>query len=177
MDFADDIALISEDMDKANEFLLRVDLAAASVGLHINEGKTKVKTLNMEDRSSDLQSRSGEAIEKVDYFIYLGSWIESTDREIRVRKGKAWGALHRLKDIWKSKLSKSLEIRLFIAACESVLLYGSDTWTLAKAQEKSLDGTYTKMLRMVLGISWKDKVSNITLVAYQGCQTSYEAGD
>ena len=163
VDFADDIALISEDMDKANEFLLRVESAAASVGLHINEGKTKVMTLNMEDRSSDLQSRSGEAIEKVDDFIYLGSWIESTEREIRVRKGKAWGALHRLKDIWKSKLSKSLKIRLFIAACESVLLYGSETWTLTKAQEKNLDGTYTKMLRMVLGISWKDKVSNITL--------------
>ena len=44
-----------------------------------------------------------------------------------------------------------------------VLLYGSETWTLTKAQEKSLDGTYTRMLRMVLGISWKDKVSNITL--------------
>ena len=53
MDFADDIALISE--DKANEFLLRVGSAAASVGLHINEGKIRVTTLNMEDRSSDLQ--------------------------------------------------------------------------------------------------------------------------
>ena len=39
---------------KANEFLLRVENAAASVGLHMNEGKTKVMTLNMEDRSSDL---------------------------------------------------------------------------------------------------------------------------
>ena len=155
-------------MDKVNEFLLRVESAAASVGLHINECKTKVMTLNMEDRSSDLQSRIGEATENVNDFIYLGSWIESTDREIRVRKGKAWGALHRLKNIWKSKLSKSLRVRLFIAACESVLLYGSETWTLTKAQEKSLDGTYTKMLRMVLGIPWLhgrtlDKVSNITL--------------
>ena len=105
MDFADDIALISEDKDKANEFLLIVESAAASVGLHINEGKTKVMTLNMEERSNDLQSRSGEAIGKVDDFIYLGSWIESTDREIRVRKGNVWGALHRLKDIWKFKRS------------------------------------------------------------------------
>ena len=31
---------------------------------------------------------------------------------------------------------------------------------MTKAQEKSLDGTYTKMLRMVLAVSWKDKVSN-----------------
>ena len=83
MDFADEIGLIFEHMDKPNKFLLRVESAAASVGLHINEGKTKVMTLNnMEDRSSDLQSRSGEAIEKVDDFIYLGSFIESTDREI-----------------------------------------------------------------------------------------------
>ena len=58
-------------MDKVNEFLLRVESAAASVGLHINEGKTKVMTLNMEDRSSDLQSRSGEATENVNDFIYL----------------------------------------------------------------------------------------------------------
>ena len=34
---------------------------------------------------------------------------------------------------------------------------------MTKAQEKSLDGTYTKMLRMVLGVTWKDKVSNAVL--------------
>ena len=105
MDFADDISLISEDMYKANEFLLRVE------------------SVNMENRSSDLRSRSGDFIEKVDDFIYLGFCIESTDRQIQVRKGKAWGAIHRLNDIWKSKFSKSLNIRLFIAACELVLLY------------------------------------------------------
>ena len=52
------------------------------MGRHIKEGKTKVMTLNMEYRSSVLQSRSGETIENVDALIYLGSWIESTDREI-----------------------------------------------------------------------------------------------
>ena len=50
-----------------------------------------------------------------------------------------------------------LNTNIFIAACESVLLYGS-SWT--KAQDNSLDGTYTKMSRMVLAVSWKDKVSN-----------------
>ena len=38
-----------------------------------------------------------------------------------------------------------------------------NTWTLTRAQEKSLDGTYTKMLRMVLGVTWKDKISNEVL--------------
>ena len=54
-------------------------------------------------------------------------------------------------NIWKSKFLKNLKIRLSIVACKSVLLYGSVTWTLTNAQEKRLDGTYTKMLRMVLG--------------------------
>ena len=84
----------------------------------------------MEDQAEDLQSRTGEAIENVADFIYLGSWIDGTERDIKVRKAKAWAALHRLQNIWKSKLSKSLKVRLFIAACESVLLYGSETWTL-----------------------------------------------
>ena len=52
---------------------------------------------------------------------------------------------------------------MFIAACESILLYGSESLSMTKAQKESLDGTYTKMLRMVLGISWKDKVSNDVL--------------
>ena len=52
---------------------------------------------------------------------------------------------------------------MFIATCESVLLYGSEAWTMTKAQEKSLDGTYTRMLSIVPGISWKDKVSNDVL--------------
>ena len=52
---------------------------------------------------------------------------------------------------------------MFIAACEPVLPYGSEAWTMTKAREKSLDGTYTKMLRMVLGVSWKVNVSNDVL--------------
>ena len=163
VDFADDIALLSESIKSATELLHRVEMAAANIGLFINVGKTKVMTLNMGDQAGDLPSRSGETIENVEDFVYLGSWISGTEKDIKVRKAKAWAALHRLKNIWKSKLSKNLKIRLFIAACESVLLYGSEAWTLTRAQEKSLDGTYTKMLRMVLGVTWKDKVNNEVL--------------
>ena len=78
-----------------------------------------------------------------------------------------WAALHRLKNIWKSKLSKKLKIRFFIAvACESFLLYGLEARTLTKAKEKSLDGTYTRMLRMVLGILWKVKSATINDVLH-----------
>ena len=57
-------------------------------------------------------------------------------------------------------LIKKLKIRLFLATVESVLLYGSSTWTLTKSMEKSLDGTYTRMLRMVLNVSWREHMTN-----------------
>jgi hypothetical protein len=34
---------------------------------------------------------------------------------------------------------------------ESVLLYGSEAWTLTKSIKKSINGTYTRMLRVVKG--------------------------
>ena len=38
----------------------------------------------------------------------------------------------------------------------AVLVYGSSSWTLTKKLEAKLDGTYARMLRAVLNISWKE---------------------
>ena len=43
----------------------------------------------------------------------------------------------------------------FQAAVVSILLYGCTTWTLTKRLEKKLDGNYTRMLRAILNISWR----------------------
>ena len=64
-----------------------------------------------------------------------------------VRKAQAWRALNGMTKIWKSNMSKDLKIRFFTATIESILLYGCESWALSKEQEKSLDGTYTRMLR------------------------------
>ena len=39
--FADDLALITDSVAEAQDFLRSLKLAANSVGLHLNEGKTK----------------------------------------------------------------------------------------------------------------------------------------
>ena len=47
-----------------------------------------------------------------------------------------------------------------IATVESVLLYGSNTWTLTRKLEQQLDGTYTRMLRKALNnVSWKQHMT------------------
>ena len=43
---------------------------------------------------------------------------------------------------------------------ESVFLYGSGTWTLTKSLENQLNGCYTRLLRMVFNVHWKEQVTN-----------------
>ena len=74
----------------------------------------------------------GEVLKNFDNFIYLGSEIESTDKEIKIRIDKSWAGLNKLSSIWKSPLRTTLKMNFFRAVVESVLLYGSKAWTLTK---------------------------------------------
>ena len=44
----------------------------------------------------------GETIKWVENFKYLGSMMLSSETDIKIRKGQAWGAFWKMKDIWKS---------------------------------------------------------------------------
>ena len=88
-------------------------------------------------------------------FIYLGSSVESTEKDIETRLTKAWTAINRLSIIWKSDLTDKMKHSFFQAAVTSILLYGCTTWTLTKRLEKKLDGNYTRMLRAILNKPWR----------------------
>ena len=161
-EFADDIALIADSIQEVQELLTEVETVAADVGLRMNETKTKYMVANMSDHDP-IYAASGSRIELVENFLYLGSWLKDSETDIKVRKAKAWAACHKLKAIWSSNMRRSLKIRLFTATVESVLFYGSETWTLTKRLEKMVDGCYTRMLRMALGVSWKQHMTNAEL--------------
>ena len=55
-----------------------------------------------------VKSIDGEFLKNVYNFIYLGSEIESTDKEIKIRIATSWAALDKLRSIWKSQLNTSL---------------------------------------------------------------------
>ena len=96
-------------------------------------------------------------------FNYLGSFIMSSTRDIKIRKAKAWKALNGMKKVWNPEISHAVKKRFFFATVESVLLYGSETWTLSPTIEKSINGCYTRMLRAAFGISWRDHLTNAEL--------------
>ena len=57
----------------------------------------------------------------------------------------------------------------FIDFKKSVLLYGSETWTITITQESSLNGCYTCMLRMAQNVSWQRHMKNEDLYAGLEC--------
>ena len=57
-------------------------------------------------------------------------------------------------------MNQSLKKRFFVATVESILLYGCESWALTATMEKSLDGTYTRMLRSALNIPWNSFTTN-----------------
>jgi hypothetical protein len=62
---------------------------------------TKIKSNGMKDLN-------GKYIKSVEDFKYLGSYIASTERDIEIRLGKAWGTLNLLNKIWKSNLPNNI---------------------------------------------------------------------
>ena len=120
---------------------------------------------------ASMEQKSNKRLQKPETqdFLYLGSWC-TQDRDIRTRKTLAWKSFNKLNKVWSSKLSKRIKIQLFRATTETILLYGSSTWTLTKQVERALDGTYTRMLRKVLNIGWNEKVSNETLYVWFSVQ-------
>ena len=102
----------------------------------------------------DISTLDGTPLKLVDKFTYLGSSVESIEKDIEMRLTKAWTAINRLSIIWKSDLTDKMKRSFFQAAVKSILLYACTTWTLTKWLEKKLDGNYTRMLHAILNKSW-----------------------
>ena len=75
-DFADDIALISEEIAQAQEMLSRVEFESGRGGLHLNVKKTEVMQYNQGKDS--LFAKNGNTTQVVENFKYLGRWMHST---------------------------------------------------------------------------------------------------
>ena len=162
LDFADDICLLSNEIQQAQQLLTQVETECKKVGLQLNARKTEVMTYNLNEHDP-VKTVSGTELKEVGDFKYLGSWVESTEKDIKIRKALAWKALNGMSNIWKSRMSRETKVRFFQATVESVLLYGSEAWTLTPALEKSLNGCYTRMLRAALNIRWTQHMRNTEL--------------
>ncbi|XP_072051888.1 uncharacterized protein [Amphiura filiformis] len=125
----------------------------------MNAGKTKFMAFN-HSKGLTIKTNSGTHIKEVTNFKYLGAWMQSSEKDVKIRKAAAWRACNGMAKIWKSSLSIRFKQRLFTATVESVLLYGCEAWTVTSKLAKELDGCYTRLLRAMRNVHWKQHMTN-----------------
>ena len=105
--------------NQAKTLLHSLEQAAAGIGLYVNAHKTEYMCYN---QTGDISTLDGTPLKLVDKFTYLGSSVESTEKDIDTRLTKAWTAINRLSIIWRSDLTDKMKRSFFQAAVTSILL-------------------------------------------------------
>ena len=159
--FADDIVLMTVDLDEAQIMLQQLNEESRKVGLKMNLSKTKIM-INIDD---DRDIKIGDTIiERVDSYVYLGHklklGLDNQTAEVKRRIGLGWAAFGKLRLIFKSKMNNSLKRKVFDSCVLPVLTYGAETLTLTRASENKLRVTQRAMERSMLGITLRDKMTN-----------------
>ena len=162
--YADDSALLAHSEDELQRITSAFTLTSEKFGLHINVDKTFCFFQPSPDTTELATPKilvNGRTVECCTDFCYLGSNL-STDltvrRELRTRVSKASKAFGRLDSrVWKNhNLKMETKLAVYKAMVLSVLLYGSETWTLYRRDIRYLDRFHLQCLRRILGIQWSD---------------------
>ena len=88
----------------------KIEQAACGIGLHVNADKTEYMCFN---QRGDISTLNGSSLKLVDKFIYLGSSVSSTEKDVKMRLAKGWTAIDRLSVIWKSDLTDKIKRSFF----------------------------------------------------------------
>lgn len=162
LDFADDLCLLSEAHSEMQTKLGDLTKEAGKVGLAINIKKTKALRVNTTKKEPFMLGN--ESIEDVESFVYLGSKVTKdggTTQDVAQRIQKANGAFVQLYPVWRNNnISTKTKLRIFRSNVKSVLLYGSETWRVAKTTISKLQVFVNRCLRRILNIHWPEVIPN-----------------
>ncbi|VDP86500.1 unnamed protein product [Schistosoma mattheei] len=160
LDYADDLALLSQSQQQTQEKTTSVVAASTAVGLNIHKGKSKILRYNT--TCTNPVTIDGEDLEDVKTFTYLGSIIDEhtrSDTDVRARFGRTRAAYLQQKNICDSKqVSTNTKVR--ISNTNTVLLYGAETWTITKVIIQKIQVFINTFLSEILRIRWSDTISN-----------------
>ncbi|XP_010764526.1 uncharacterized protein [Notothenia coriiceps] len=154
----------------------RFSAACSEFALIINIKKTVV--MHQAGSAASPVMVNEHVLETVDQFMYLGSTISSDlslVKEIQTRIGKAATSFSRLRSrAWSNKyLTERTKTRIYQCCVVSVLLYGSEAWSTYARHERELNAFHMRCLRNILGITWRDKVTNEAVLARTGSKSMF----
>ena len=153
LDYADDFVLFGNSIQELGSALQQFHTIAGHLGLRLSWQKTKVQNLGAGDDVGDV-TICGQTVEGVSKFVYLGSQQSSMDRctdEVLRRIGIASSAMNSMQRVWRHQgLSTETKFRPYRVCILSILLYGSECWTLPREDLRRLEAFHTNSHRQIL---------------------------
>ena len=80
--------------------------------MHLNESKTEYVNKCNTDSDFVIKTINNTLLQMVSDYVYLGSYIYSSENDFTTRKGKAWAACNAMNKIWSSNLDNVFKIKL-----------------------------------------------------------------
>ena len=140
------------------------DLGRGKVGLKLNKQKTKIMA------SSPITSWEidGETVETVSDFILGGSKITADvdcSHEIKRRLLLGRKVMTNLDSILKSRdITLPIKVCLVKAMVFPVVMYGSESWSIKKAERRRIDAFELWCWRRLLRVPWTARRSNQSIL-------------
>ena len=152
---------MAESEEELKRLLMKVKEESEKVGLKLNIQKTKIMA------SGPITSWQiyGETVR---YFIFGGSKItEDGDCSHKIKRRLVLGrkVMINLDSILKSSnITLSTKVRLIKAMVFPVVMYGSESWTIKKAEHRRIDASELWCWRRLLGVPWSARRSNQSIL-------------
>ena len=155
-----DTTLTTESKEELKVLLMKVKEESEKVGLKLNIQKTKIMA------SGPIASWQidGQTVGTVRDFIFLGSKITSDgDCSPEIKRCLLLGrkVMTNLDSILKNRdITLPAEVHLVKAMVFPVVMYGSETWTIKKAEPQRTDAFELWCWRRLLRVPWTARRSN-----------------
>jgi hypothetical protein len=136
--YADDLVLLAKEEKVIQDVIDRVIETGRRYGMEMNVEKTKVMRISRQPYPIKIMIRQKQ-LESVEYFNYLGIMITNDSRCTHVIKSRiamAKAAFNKKNTLFTSKLDVNLRKKLVKCHIWSIALYGAETWTLRKVDQK-----------------------------------------
>ena len=116
----------------------------------------------------------GQVVQTVRNFCYLGDMIGSeggSDRALKCRTVATW---NKWREISGLLCNKNIPLKsrggVYSACIRSVMLYGTETWSITKRQEQVLVSCDRRLQRYMAGVRLTDRVSSEEVAAWCGLE-------
>ena len=165
--YADDTTLMAESEEELKSLLMKVKEESKKVGLKLNIQKTKIMASGPMT-SWEIDGETGETVETVSDFIFLGSKITADgdcSHEIKRRLLLGRKIMSNLDSIFKSRdITLPTKVHLVKAMVLPVVMYGCESWTVKKAKRRRIDAFALWCWRRLLRVPWTARRSNQSIL-------------